>query len=153
MIFAKEKMKFIFLLAIVLAMFTSVTATYRWGNSDNPAPVASAVDQVNQYRTFMYVANQFMKTYSGGPKSLYWSDIRNAPGAPSGSGAMPSSWKIVVAADSTWVACTQMDERAAGMLQQVSAPQGLKLNPTKIQNTDYIVIGQATDIPKSSQCN
>jgi hypothetical protein len=148
-------MKFIFLLLLILGMATSVTATYRWRVSDNPAPVASAVDQVNQYRTFMYVANQFMKTYSGGPASLYWSDIRNSAGAPSGTvaGGMPTSWKIVVAADTTWVACTQMDERAAGMLQQMSAPSGLTLNPTKIQSTEYIVIGQATDIPKSAQCN
>lgn len=148
-------MKFMVLLALVVAMVTSITAASRWGKSDNPATVASAAQQVSQYRTFMYVANQFMSTYSGGAKTLYWSDIRNTPGAPSGTanGGMPTSWKIVVAADSTWVACTQMDERAAGMLQQMSAPRGLTLNPTKSQNTDYIVIGKPSDIPLSAQCN
>lgn len=147
-------MKFIFFMVIVSAMFASVTATYKWGVADNPAKVASAADQVSQYRTFMYVASQYMATYSGGPRTLYWSDIRSSPGAPSGSssGGMPANWKIVVAADATWVACTEMDARTIGILQQVSASRGLELKPTSIQNKDYIVIGNESDIPKSGQC-
>ncbi|MCU6502302.1 hypothetical protein LPN04_31355 [Rugamonas sp. A1-17] len=148
-------MKFVFLVAVVAAMFVSMTASYRSGAAANPQRVSNAARQVDQYRIFMFVASQYMATYSGGAGTLYWKDIRNAPGAPSGgaNSGMRTDWRIVVSADSTWVACTQMDERAAGILQQLTAPAGLKLNPTKIQNTDYIVVGAATDIPKSALCN
>lgn len=148
-------MKFGFLMALAFVMFTAMTRNYQFSGSDNPKPVANAIQQVNQYQIFMFVANQYMKNYSGGARTLYWSDIKAVDGAPSGATSigMPSNWKIVVAADMSWVACTQMDERAAGMLQQLTTKAGISLLPTKVQSQDYIVVGAAADIGRSTQCN
>lgn len=122
---------------------------------DAPTSMIPVQAQVDQYRMFMYVADVYMSTYTGGAGTVTWVMMKDATGAPSGAklASMPATWKVVVAADNTWVACTPMDERAMGVIQQLAAPAGKLLNQTQIASQNYVVIGDAADVGKASQCS
>lgn len=100
------------------------------------------------------LAAQYMQTYTGGAATLKWAQLATVPSAPSGARniAMPGNWKVIVAADSTWLACTQMDEAAVGMIQQFATAGGVSLTPTVISNSNYIVVGSQADVAKANQC-
>lgn len=147
-------MYFIYVLIIAVAVFTSLTTKQRQAATDAPAAVASAASQVNQYRMFMYVAAQYMQTYSGGAATLKWAQLVTVATAPSGARniVMPGNWKVIVAADNSWLACTQMDEAAVGMIQQFATAGSVSLTPTTISNSNYIVVGSQADVAKAKQC-
>jgi len=122
---------------------------------DAPVAVAAARAQVEQYQLFMFVATLYMQDYSGGAGSIVWSTLKTARGAPSGAvgGNMPASWRVVVAADKSWVACTDLDERAVGIVQQLAANGGHGLQQVNVSASKFMVVGAPADSGKASQCN
>jgi hypothetical protein len=143
-------------LIIVLGlMMVAASLTVPFQRSmDAPVAVAQAQSQVDQYRMFVFVAALYMKSYSGGAGTLTWTTLRTAPGAPSGAvnSMMPSNWKVVVASDLSWVACTPMDERAIGAVAQLATKNSASVIPTQVGQQSYMVIGSSTDTSKASQC-
>ena len=137
-----------------LILFLAMTTVSTQQQLDAPPAVASARVQVDQYRTFMFMASEYMKTYSGGPGTVTWTTLKTLAYAPSGAQniSMPADWKIVVDANNSWVACTPMDERAIGMIQQFTESHGMALNPTQIGNKSYVVIDTAGNTSRASQC-
>jgi hypothetical protein len=148
-------MQLLYLIALATAMAASLTTLAYQQKYDRPAEVTQAVAQVNQYRMFMYVAAQYMKGYAGGAATIPWSSLKTVATAPSGAvnAGMPVNWKVVAASDNSWVACTPMDERALGMVQQLAVQGGLSLNSTQITGANYTVVGAATDIGKAASCS
>jgi|GEM_PF-5710910 len=145
----------IFMLAfITLLVAGSLLTPVIQHNMDSQQNVTSVMGQVNEYQMFMFVANNYMAKYSGGPGDVTWDMMKTASGAPSGAAnaTMPSNWKVHVAADMSWVTCTQMDERALGIIQQLVTPNGMSLNSTQQNNQQYVVVGASTDLGKASQC-
>lgn len=140
-------------LALVLAIAATTTAIQR--QSDAPRAVVSASEQVDRYRLFMYVASTYMKGYSGGPGIVTWEMMKSIPTLPSGAKAtgMPPSWKVIVSSDNTWVACTDLDERAIGAFQQLAVQTGQRLQQTQLAGHSFIVVGTADDTGKAAQCN
>lgn len=147
-------MQLLMILVIALMMFMAATTQNTQQAIDAPQAVAAARSQVDQYRVFMYVAGQYMKGYSGGAATIPWTTLRTASGVPSGAAnaGMSGSWKVVAAADSSWVACTDMDERAVAAIQQLAVNNGLNLIQTASGGTSYMVVGGATDSGKAGQC-
>ena len=147
-------MQTLFYAALAFVVFAAVATPARIHDSDQPVAVANAMVQVNQYRMFMYVADQYMKTYSGGPGTLTWATLASVASAPSGAlnVNMPAGWKVVVASDKSWVACTQIDERAIGAIQQLAVQAGKSLSQTQVATNSYVVVGATTDVTKASQC-
>jgi hypothetical protein len=139
---------------IGLILFLALTTISTQQQIDASPAVAAARVQVDQYRMFMFMANEYMKTYSGGAGTVTWSALKTLPYAPSGTQniAMPPDWKIMVDASNSWVACTPMDERAIGMIQQFTENRGVALNVTQIGNNSYIVVDTAGNTSKASQC-
>lgn len=148
-------MQFFIFIIVALAMFSAITTSLTHAKKDAPVAVSAARAQIDQYRLFMYVANEYMRNYSGGAQTITWQTLKTLPWIPSGArqGGMPASWKVVAAADNTWVACTELDERTVGVLEQLANRSGQGFNQATLTGQSYIVVGQAEDIGKASQCN
>jgi hypothetical protein len=144
---------FIYVVAGLMIVASLLTVANQ-RTSDAPPAVVEAQAQVDRYRLFMYVAAQYMTTYSAGAATLTWSTLKTAPNIPSGAAGMqmPANWKVVVAADNSWVACTTLDERALGIVQQLATAHGAGLNPTQIASQQYVVVGTAADVSQAGQC-
>lgn len=121
---------------------------------DQPKKVASAGSSIYRYQMFVYVSTLYMASYSGGAATVYWPTLRTASGAPSGAKNMdmPPTWKIVIAADRTWVACTEVDERSIGTIGQIASYGQKGVHQTTVSTVDYRVIGDAADLGKASVC-
>ena len=145
-------MQLMFFLALIVMMVASLTNSVK--SNETPAQVVDASAQVDQYRVFMYAAAQYMQTYSAGSGTLTWDTIKTASAVPPAARnvSMPLNWKIVAASDNSWVACTQMDERAAGIAQQLAVQGGQGMVGTNLNGNNYLVVGQATDVSKANQC-
>lgn len=135
-------------------MVASVTMNLTNRAIDAPPVVLDANTQVDRYRIFMFAAAQYMQTYSAGAATLTWDTIKTNNAVPPASRnvGMPLDWKIVAAADNSWVACTPMDARAIGIAQQLVIQGGLSLNTTQLNGNPYVVVGSASDIGKASSC-
>ncbi len=147
-------MQLTFFLALIVLMVTAMSSTERLRASETPDTVIGASAQVDQYRVFMYAASQYMQGYSAGSATLTWDSIKTANGVPPGARNvdMPLNWKVVVASDNTWVACTPMDERAAGIAQQLAIQNGASMVTTSLNGNSYLVVGSASDTSKAGQC-
>lgn len=147
-------MQLLLYVALGMMMVAALLTVTVQQKMDAPANVVTAETQVSQYRMFMYVAAQYMSTYTGGAATLTWSTLKTAATTPSGAvnTNMPANWKVVAAADNSWVACTELDDLSLNVLQQLAAPHGATLNKTKISARNYVVVGAATDIGKAAQC-
>jgi hypothetical protein len=79
--------------------------------------------ELDRYRQFMFAADQFMRSGAapGGAGAVSWEQIKAAPSTPPGMrlAQVPASWRLVVAADGSWVACTTLSERAASAIGQM----------------------------------
>lgn len=148
-------MQILLYVALGLILFAAATTTAVQRQFDTPKAVVNASAQVDQYRLFMFVASQYMQTYSAGAGTVTWNTLKTVVTAPSGAKSigMPATWKVVAAADNSWVACTDLDERAIGAIQQLAVRGGQSLNQTQLTGTSFIVVGSAADIAKAAQCN
>lgn len=147
-------MQLAFFLALIVMMVVGLTGTVRMKEGAAPAAVAEASAQVDQYRVFMYAAAQYMQGYTAGSATYTWDTIKMAAAVPPASRnvGMPLNWKVVVASDNSWVACTPMDERAAGIAQQLAVQGGKDLIGTTVNGAEYLVLGSASDASKAGQC-
>lgn len=145
------------LVMIVLSLMMMLAATGRSTQQaiDAPKAVATARAQLDQYQLFMYVATRYMQGYAGGAATIKWPTLKTASGVPSGAlnAGMPASWKVVAAADNSWVACTVLDESTVAGVQALAASGGQSLIPATVSSTNYIVVGSAADSGKASLCN
>ncbi len=148
-------MQILFYLAVGLVLFAAATTVAVQKQFDTPKAVVSASAQVDQYRLFMYVAGQYMQGYSGGAATIPWATLKTVDTVPPGAKGtgMPATWKVVAAADNSWVACTELDARSIGAIQQLAVQGGQSLNQTTLGGNSFIVVGSATDTGKASQCN
>lgn len=148
-------MQFLVIAVLSLLMFLAATTRNTQQAIDAPQAVADARVQVEQYRMFVYVAAMYVQGYAGGAATVTWPTLKTASGVPSGllNSGMPATWKVVIAADHSWVACTTMDERAVSAVQQLANTAGQGLIQTTSGSADYMVVGQAADAGKASLCN
>jgi hypothetical protein len=148
-------MQILFYVALGLVLFAAATTTALQRQFDTPKAVVAASAQVDQYRLFMFIASQYMRNYSAGAGTITWDTMKTIAGAPSGakSVGMPATWKVVAAADNSWVACTELDERAIGAIQQLAVRGGQSLNKTLLNGNSFIVVGGLADTVKAIQCN
>ena len=147
-------MQLTFFLALIVLVVAAMTNTAKLRAADAPEAVVSASAQVDQYRVFMYAAGQYMQGYSAGSATLTWDTIKTANTVPPGARnvSMPLNWKVVAASDNSWVACTPMDERAAGIAQQLAVQNGASMVTASVSGNNYLVVGSASDISKAGQC-
>lgn len=148
-------MQFLVIAVLSLLMFLAATTRNTQQQIDAPQAVADARVQVEQYRRFVYVANLYMQGYAGGAATIPWATLKTASGVPSGflNAGMPANWKVVAAADNSWVACTAMDERAVAAVQRMAVDAGQNLIQTSASGNSYMVVGGASDTGKASLCN
>ena len=148
-------MPIILFIAIAAIMFNAMTLSARNQEMDAPKVVAEAAAEVNEYRMFMFLASQYMSTYSGSAGIVTWQSLITVPIAPSGvkNVSVPPTWRLVVSEDRSWVACTPMSERATGIVEQLAVAGGQTLNAITTADTNYIVVGSTADISKSALCN
>ena len=156
-------MQVILLAAIGLTMILSVLTIASGNKADRPQASKDSLVQVNKYRTFMYVADQYMKTITVPPATnttITWSTMSASSVAPPAmaSTTMPLNWRVVHATDGSWVACTELDERPISAVGQLVAgssriegtgtlvitPAPAALVPITIGATSYVVIGTTT---------
>lgn len=147
-------MQLTFFLALIVLMVTAMSGTAKLSASETPDAVVRASAQVDQYRVFMYAASQYMQGYSAGSATLTWDSIKMANGVPPGARnvGMPLNWTVVASSDNTWVACTSMDERAAGIAQQLAIQNGVSMVTASLSGNSYLVVGNASDASKAGQC-
>lgn len=169
-------MHFLLIAALSLVVFYSAVTLGTNAEVDNPQAARDAAIQVDQYRMFMYVADQYMTQFppaAAGVVTVTWPTMAASTVAPPGAKTltMPPSWRVVRAADLSWVACTDMDERSIGSLNQLLssgvAAQGtgaiasadLRNTAVALVNassvtTSYVVLGSPTAATTlASLCN
>lgn len=166
-------MQFILIAAISLIIFLSATTLSNSGKIDHSEASSAAAITVDQYRMFIFVADQYMKSRSTSPASVTtvsWETMAQSSVAPPGSRdlKMPQGWRVVQAVDGSWVACTEMDERPIGGLSQLlpasSSPSGTatstepQFTPVTLSaggsSTNFVVIGTPTAaVTLASLCN
>jgi len=94
-----------------------------------PPVVATASDELDHYRVFLYLSSLYMKSHletlapGEAPLVLRAQDLWTSLGSPTGLSvnAFPSSWRLVLTSGSKWVSCTPLSEEAMGMLSQLVA--------------------------------
>lgn len=94
---------------------------------DSPQEHRQAMLEVDKYRAFMFVADQYMKNDPPAVTSITavnWDTLKTTPFAAPASRAltMPVNWKIVRRPDDTWVACTDLEERSVTAIGQLLPP-------------------------------
>ena len=78
-------MHLLLIAAVSLVMFASFVTLHGHGETDRPRATADASIQVEQYRMFMFVADQFMRTQSpagAGTITVDWTTMANSSVAP-----------------------------------------------------------------------
>jgi hypothetical protein len=140
--------------ALGLVLFSAFTQPYLLAKMDNPESVARVRAEIDQYRTFMFVATQYMSTYTSGAATIPWTTLQTLPEAPSGMKnlSMPTNWRVVIASTGIWVACTPMTDRALAVVQQIATESSLSLNLTTVSGSTMAVVGDTTDTSKASLC-
>lgn len=169
-------MHFVLLAAVSLVMFASIITLNSQTEMDRPQATTDAAIQVDQYRMFMYVADQYMKAMApSGPGiiTVDWPTMANSSVAPPSAKllAMPAGWRVVRAADLSWVSCTEMDERSIGALNQLLSAgvlaegaeaiatsdlqnASVQLSNASAQTTSFVVLGSpSTASALASLCN
>jgi hypothetical protein len=120
-------MKILVYVSLAAMMALTFSLSTQHGQISAPVKVSNASAESGQYQAFLLAADRYMKSYTGGAATIYWSTIRNHPEAPKVN--MPPDWRIVVAGDKSWVACTPMSEQAANIITQYASMSGHKINP------------------------
>lgn len=102
-----------------------------WVMSRQAQKVSLAASEVDDYRLFLFAANQYMANFNGGAGELTWADLSNSDAMPAALRAhvYSSLWRVVVLPDGSWVVCSPMGERALGMQSQFMSAHGLTWLP------------------------
>ena len=166
-------MQVILFAAIGITMILSVLTIAAGNKADRPQESKDSLVQVNKFRTFMYVADQYMKTIIVPPATnttITWATMSTSSVAPPAmaSTTMPLNWRVVHATDGSWVACTELDERPISAVGQLVAgssriegtgtlvitPAPAALVPITIDAKSYVVIGTtATALAQATLCS
>lgn len=170
-------MHLLLMAALALVVFISITTLSTQGSLDRPQKTADAAVKVDQYRMFMFVADKYMKMSAPtgpGTVTVDWATMAASSVTPPAAKllAMPPGWRVVRAADLSWVACTEMDERSVGALNQlltagvVTQGIGATIAPGDLSNTSvqlsnggggtasFVVLGSpSTASTLASLCN
>lgn len=82
-----------------------------------------ADSEIIRYRVFMQTADAFVKTLAkpAVTQSYTWEQIKTAAGPGQSSMGMSSEWRIVLAPDGTWAACTEISEMAVAKINALFA--------------------------------
>jgi hypothetical protein len=114
----------------------------------HPAGVALASQEVDQYKTFLYVASLFMQTHPG-VGTFHWQDMRAQTPVPMALlvAPYPPSWVVVVQDGGAWSTCTPMSGESIGMVLQWATPAGLAV--TRAESNRYVVLGQDLNLYKA----
>lgn len=147
---------YLFLCTVIsLLLFFAVSQPDRFAKADNPEAIARVRVEVDQYRVFMFVATQYMASYTGGAATLPWTTLRAFPSAPSGTrhNGMPANWRIVVDSAGTWVACTPMSERALPVVQQLAAASATAATLISVGSKTMAYLGEAGESGNASVCS
>ena len=120
-------MQLLLMSAITLVMFLASITFSAQKQIDEPQVKVDAARVVGQYRLFMNVASDYMRdigSASPGVVSIDWATMSQSAVASPGARniQMPPGWRVIRAADLSWVACTQMDERAVSALSPIQYP-------------------------------
>jgi hypothetical protein len=118
----ENKMPFLMALAGVFWIYQMGLLNLEARLHEAPQAVASASDELDHYRAFLYLSDQYMRTHVPNPQSgpLRGRDLLaqfQQTGSMSAD-AFPQNWRLVVNAASEWITCTPMSEQALGMLTQ-----------------------------------
>ena len=114
----------------------------------HPARVALASHEVDQYKTFLYVASLFMQTHPSAG-TFHWQEMRAHTPLPIALLATPypPSWVVVVQDGGAWSTCTPMSGESIGMLLQWATPAGLTVS--HVESNRYVVLGQDLNVYKA----
>jgi hypothetical protein len=86
------------------------------------AVARGAKAEMDLYREFLYAASQYMAGIPPVevPRRVTWDEIRSASTTPPGlvQAGIPAGWRLEVAGDGSWVACTELSERTATAIGQ-----------------------------------
>jgi hypothetical protein len=106
-----------------------------------PTGVALASNEVDRYKTFLYVASLFVQTQPGAG-IFHWPQMMTKTPLPTALLSQPysASWALVVQESGSWSTCTPLSEKSIGMLSQSITAAGLAI--TGVQSNHYMVLGQ-----------
>ena len=112
---------------------------------NRPSAVALASAEVDQWKTFLYIAQAFMQS-SPTPLagSFHWEDLRAQVMLPAAllNRPYPATWRLVVDASGRWLTCTPMSEAAIGMLAQWTTPAGVAMQRVETPSAErFMVLG------------
>lgn len=131
--------------AVVMTGVAGLSMSY--SRVDHKAEQRDAVTQVDQYRVFMAVADQYMAKASPVTVNtvISWDILRVSKAAPPGARevGMPGSWRIVQTPASGWVACTEMDERSIGLLSQLAPRPSVSTGSTTVTAPGLVPVSNA----------
>ncbi len=106
-----------------LVGLSMISLTTSMARVDHKSEQQHANAVLDQYRMFMFVADQYMKTAPtvSVNTTVSWEVLRASPSAPPGAQQvnMPAGWRIVQT-PADWVACTEMDERSVALIGQLA---------------------------------
>ncbi|MGE3342290.1 MAG: hypothetical protein AB7L71_02550 [Vicinamibacterales bacterium] len=165
-------MNFLAYAALSVLVFAAVAgARVAVDRVDRPQEHFDAVAEVDKYRMFVFVADQYVQQAPAvsAATSVSWDTMRVSAAAPPAVAnvAMPSTWRIVRFADGTYVACTDMQERSVTAIAQlvpgvtestgsttatVPQLQAVKLNGSALPT--HVVLGNAAEATTlATACN
>ena len=156
---------YIFLIGAIsfLVLLNATTLSDARSKIDYTAEHQATVLEIDKYRSFLFVADQFMKNSPAAvsvPTTVSWDALKAHPFTAPGARAlaMPHNWKIVRNPDNTWVACTELSERSISAVWQLAPPtSGAAMTPVSAiagQRPKYVVIGEdATATTNAALCN
>ncbi len=113
--------------------------------ANRPSAVALASAEVDQWKTFLYIAQAFMQSSPPPlPGTFHWEALRDKVILPAALLARPypATWSVVVDASGRWLTCTPMSEAAIGMLAQWTTPAGVAMNAVQTSTAQrFSVLG------------
>jgi hypothetical protein len=132
--------------AIVLSVVGLTTSFERVDHKPEQRDAGAVVDQ---YRLFMFVADQFMKAAPAVAVNTVrtWEEMKVTPFAPTGAraGGMPTGWKVIQTPATGWVACTEMNERSISMISQLAPRPSVTSGTGTITMPGLVPVSLGTD--------
>jgi hypothetical protein len=123
------------LFALLAAGFQGSAARVEMG-----AAAYDAKSELDLYRAFVFAAAQYMTVTppTGRTHWVSWDEMRSSPGIPPGliRAGIPARWRLQVAGDGSWVACTELSERTATAIAQWA--------PVIQEPPGHLVVGAST---------
>lgn len=110
--------------SLILPLMLLVAFVTHFGvvnNSHQEENLAAVEQELDQYRAFLYAADQFFKKTPPPAALTYysWADIKNSANPASQNIGINPFWKTVRMPDGTWSACTELSELAAASVGRI----------------------------------